>query len=102
MKTYGGGGITPPFLEMSGQLHGPARLSLGKEPHLWLGGPKNRSGRCGEDSLASAGNRTLQPVAIPTELSRLLKEDLVPVYNINGIIGYPKRVSFVVFSGLIA
>jgi hypothetical protein len=45
-----------------------------------LGGPKNRSGRCGEETnLAPTGTRTPTPryTAIPTALSRLLL-----VYNV--------------------
>jgi hypothetical protein len=40
-----------------------------------LGGPQSRSGRCGEQKyLVPAGNRspTVQPVTVPTDLSRLI------------------------------
>jgi hypothetical protein len=62
---------------MSGQLHGLAALSTGKEPWYPLGkrlfGPQSRSGRCGvERKLALLGIEprpsTPQPVATPTEL----------------------------------
>jgi hypothetical protein len=46
--------------------------------------PRARFGRCGEDkNLASAGNRNLaiQPVAIPSELSRLLHHIEVCFYS---------------------
>jgi hypothetical protein len=66
---------------VSGQLHALADLPQGKSPRYpldrRLGGPQSRYGRCGEEeNLAPAGNRTpaVQPVAIPTELSRLLSE----------------------------
>jgi hypothetical protein len=59
MKTCGGsGGIAAPILTsaldgVSGQLHVPAALLQGKEPHFpldrRLGGPQSRSGRCGEE-----------------------------------------------------
>jgi hypothetical protein len=40
-------------------------------PGRRLGGPQNQSGRCGkEKNLTMPG---IEPVAIPTELSRLLK-----------------------------
>jgi hypothetical protein len=80
---WGSGGIAPPFLasaldgdECSASL--PAALLPRKLPRYALDrrldGPQSRSGRCEEKIiLALAGNRTLtiQPVAEPTELSRI-------------------------------
>jgi hypothetical protein len=44
-----------PRWRLSGQLHVPAALSPGKKPryplHRRLGGPQNRSGRCGEGKI---------------------------------------------------
>jgi hypothetical protein len=65
-------------MEVSCQIHAPAALLPGKKPPLlilWKAGlPQSASERYGEEkNLAPAGKRTpaLQPVAIPTELSRL-------------------------------
>jgi hypothetical protein len=72
-------------MEVSGQLHAPAALSQGKSP--WyplerrLDGPQSRSGRGGEEKNSQPlpgieplnhHRRDRSPVAIPTELSRLL------------------------------
>jgi hypothetical protein len=83
MKTYGG--IDPPFLtstldggEWSNSRPGrftPGERAPGFSLNRRLGVPQSLSGRCGKEKiyLAPAGNRTrdVQPVAIPTELSRL-------------------------------
>jgi hypothetical protein len=55
-------------MEVSGQLHAPATLPLGKSypSARRLGGPQSQSGCCGEEkNLAPAGNRTpaFQPIA---------------------------------------
>jgi hypothetical protein len=64
---------------MNDALHVPADLYRGKSPRYpldrRLGGPQSRYGRCGENkNLALAGNPTsaFQPIAVPSELSRLL------------------------------
>jgi hypothetical protein len=82
----GSGGIAPPFLasaldggEWSASL--PGRFTPGERAaryplYLKLGRPSGRSGRYGEEkNIVSAGNRTpaVQPVDVPTELSRLLR-----------------------------
>jgi hypothetical protein len=64
-------------MEVSGQLDAPAALPPGKEPTVpfgqeagWL---ENRSGRYGEEKHLNPtgyGTQVVQPVAIPTELSR--------------------------------
>jgi hypothetical protein len=80
--------MVPHFLDLgtswSGQLQDPAALPPKKEPQCPLdrrfGGPQSRSGRPGEDKIVDpTGTRTPTPrssspwpVAIPTELSRLL------------------------------
>jgi hypothetical protein len=60
-------------------FHAPAALPPGKEPRYPLdrrvGGPQDRSGRCGEENNLSLlgiepGSSSPYPVAIPTELSR--------------------------------
>jgi hypothetical protein len=82
MKTCESGGIAPQFL--TSVLDGgewsasrPGRFTKGESPRYSLdrrlGGPQSQSGRNVEEkNLSSAGNRTpaVQPVAIPTELSR--------------------------------
>jgi hypothetical protein len=68
-------------MKVRGHLHAPAALTLGKEPPLYplnrrLAGHRSRSGRCGEKKyllpLPGIEPRpsSLQPVAIPTEVSR--------------------------------
>jgi hypothetical protein len=74
---------------MSGQLHAPAALSPGNRPTVltaeetgWAIEAVRRRWR-GENCLILAGNQTavVHPIAIPTELSRLVS-DLV-WYQIN-------------------
>ena len=59
---------------LGGELHAPAALRLGKTryPFYWrLGRPQCRSGRVWNISPPPGFDpRTVQPVAIPTELSR--------------------------------
>jgi hypothetical protein len=65
---------------VSGQLHEPAASTPGKEPPLSIGQDVGWAPQpaltlwCTETFLALAGNRTqaAQPLAIPTDLSRLL------------------------------
>jgi hypothetical protein len=66
-------------MEVSGQVHVPVALTRGNSPRHSMnrkfGGSQSRSGRYGEKkNLTPAGNRTpaVQPIAIPTGLSRLL------------------------------
>jgi hypothetical protein len=66
-------------MEVSGQLHALGALLCGKSPRYPLYGKfcasKTRSGRYGEEkNLTPTENRTpaIQPIAIPTEVSRLL------------------------------
>jgi hypothetical protein len=65
-------------MKVNGQLHDPPLYLRRNRPRnpldRKLGGPQHRPGRCGKDEkLASAGNRN-RAVAIPTELSRVLKK----------------------------
>jgi hypothetical protein len=62
-------------LEVSGQLHAPAALPLGKSPrypfYRRLGGPQSRSGRYGEDKILDrSGTRTPAPSVIEPVASR--------------------------------
>jgi hypothetical protein len=68
--------MTSALDRVSGQLHAPATLPLGKSPWYppdWrLGGPQSWSGRYEEEkNLAPAKNwtPTIQPITILTELS---------------------------------
>jgi hypothetical protein len=88
MKTYGrGGGTAPLFLTLAldkGEWSAtrpccftPQGKSPGYPLDRWLGGPQSQSGRCGDEkNLALPGIKpgpsSLQSVAIPTKLSRLL------------------------------
>jgi hypothetical protein len=67
---------------MSGQLHLPVALPPGKGPPWYpldrrLGVPQSRSGRGGEEKnsqpLPAHEPPIIQPVAQPTEVSRVLK-----------------------------
>jgi hypothetical protein len=73
-------------MEASGQLQAPAALFPGEGSQyqfdMRLGGPRSRSGHCGEKSLVSTGNQTptFQPVdrhytdwAIPARIVQPLK-----------------------------
>jgi hypothetical protein len=83
MNTYGEWKYSATILDLgtrwSGQLHAPAALPQGKGPqyplYTRLGGPQNRSGRCGQEnnllSLPGIEPRlsSPSPVAVAIELS---------------------------------
>jgi hypothetical protein len=71
MKTYGG-------VEVSGQLHAPTALPLGKGPrypfYRRLGGPQSRSGRYGEAKIFNpTGTRTPAPPGRPARSQSLYR-----------------------------
>jgi hypothetical protein len=85
MKTYGGVEVQIHYfwpghwLEVCGQLHAPAALPPGKEPPVPIGqeagcAPEPVWTLWRREKSCTAGNRTraVQPVAIPTELTRRL------------------------------
>jgi hypothetical protein len=78
-------------MEMSGQLHAPASLPLGKEPLVAVGqeggragGPQSRSGRCGEEKNPQPLPELKPPIILPvvqrynTELSRIFLYSYFP------------------------
>jgi hypothetical protein len=81
-------------MEVSGQLHALAALSLEKDPtylmNRWMGGPQSRSRRGGEEKnsqpLPGLEPPIIQPVAqrYTTELSRFLVEQQYFLRTVEG------------------